>query len=202
VDIEMAWKLLDDKGKEVLSKKVPGKGPIAFGSESFPATVSVVLAEPVIAGEYTLKVTVKDNLASAETGFEKKLSLKATEFAIVSPQFFHDAGFTVPAPAGGVVGEQLHFHLLTIGFDRAQGKIDNELTVQILDRDKKELLPKPLRMVAEKDDPKVVKELQWLDYGGALLLTKAGEFTLRISVTDRNSKKTATFEAPLKVTAP
>ena len=79
--------------------------------------------------------------------------MKATAFAIVSPQFFHDAGCTIPAPAGGIVGEQLHFRLWTIGFDRSQGKLDNEMTVQVLDKDKKEMLQKPLRLVAEKDDP-------------------------------------------------
>jgi hypothetical protein len=202
VDFDLGWKLLDDKGKDVLSKKLPVKGPLTFGTDSFPGYVSFMLPEPVLAGEYVLKVTVKDNVASEETGFEKKLHLKATEYAVVSPQFFHDAAYTVPAPAGGVVGQQLHFRLLVIGFDRSQGKIDNEMSVQVLDKDKKELLPKPLRLVAEKDDEKVVKELPALDFGGFVVLTKAGEFTLRITVTDRNSKKTATWEAPLKVTAP
>jgi hypothetical protein len=202
VDFEVSWKLLDDKGKEVLSKKLPAKGPLTFGTDSFPAYVSFSLAEPVVAGEYLLKVSVKDNLSSEEAAFEKKMNLKATEYAIVSPQFFHDAGYTVPAPAGGFVGEQLHFRLLVIGFDRSGGKIDNELTVQVLDKDKKELMPKPLRMTAKKDDEKVVKELPALDFGGWVVLTKAGEFTLRVSVTDNNSKKSATFEAPLKVTAP
>jgi hypothetical protein len=202
VDVEMAWKVLDDKGKEVASRKVPGKGPVVFGNDSFPASANFYLQEPIVAGEYTFKMTVKDNLSSEEASFERKLNLKATEFAIVSPQFFHDAAYTAPAPAGGAVGEQLHFRLLTIGFDRSQGKIDNEMAVQVLDKDKKELLPKPLRLVAEKSDEKIVKELPALDFGGSVTLSKAGEFTLRITVTDRNSKKTATFEAPLKVTAP
>jgi hypothetical protein len=202
LDLELAWKLLDDRGKEALAKKRALKGQIVFGSDSFPESVSVLLPEPVIAGDYTLKVTIKDNLSGDETGFEKKLHLKATEFAIVSPQFFHDGAYTVPAPAGGVVGEQLHFRLWTIGFDRSQGKIDNEMTVQVLDKANKELLPKPLRLAAEQEDPKIVRDLPALDFGGSLVLTRAGEFTLRVTVTDRNSKKTATFESPLKVTAP
>jgi hypothetical protein len=202
VDVEVTWKLLDDRGKEVLAKKLPAKGPLTFGTDSFPAYVSFSLTEPAPAGEYLLKVSVKDNLSSDETAFEKKLTLKATEYAVVSPQFFHDAGYTVPAPAGGVVGEQLHFRLLVIGFDRAGGKIDNELTVQVLDKSGKELTPKPLRMTAQKDDEKVVKELPALDFGGWVVLTKAGEFTLRVTVTDNHTKKSATWEAPLKVTAP
>jgi hypothetical protein len=202
IDMELSWKVLDEKDKEVFTKKLPAKGPLAFGSDSFPASVSFGLPEPVVAGDYTLKVSVKDKQSGDEASFEKKLRLKATEFAIVSPQFFHDAACTASAPAGGVVGEQLHFRLWTIGFDRSQGKLDNEMKVLVLDKDGKEVSPKPLRLLAEKDDPKVVKELPALDFGGFVTLTKAGEFTMRITVTDRNSKKTATFEAPLKVTAP
>ena len=202
VDIELAWKVLDEKGKEVLAKKGAMKGLIAFGSGSFPASVSFALPEPVIAGEYTVQVTVKDNLSGDTANFEKKLKLKASEFAIVSPQFFRDAGYTIAAPPGGTVGELLNFRVWTIGFDRSQGKIDNEITVQVLDKDKKELLPKPLKYAAEKDDPKIVKDLPALDFGGSFMLTKAGEFTLRVTITDRISKKTATWEAPLKVNAP
>lgn len=203
LDVEIVRTLTDDKGKEVLPKKVAAlKGQLSFGNDSFPASVSVSLPEPVIAGTYTLKVRIKDNHSSDETGFEKNLNLKATEYAIVSPEFFHDAGHVVPAAAGGTVGQQLHFRLLTIGFDRSQGKIDSEMTVQVLDKGGKELLPQPLRMTAKKDDEKLVKDLPALDFSGWVVLTKAGEFTLRVSVTDNNSKKTATWEAPLKVTAP
>src|SRR5262249_10176808 len=158
--------------------------------------------DTAIAGEHTLKVTEKDNLSGEETGFERKMNLKATEFAIVSPEFYYDADFAVPAPVAGVVGQSLHFRLWTFGFDRSQGKIDNEITVQVLDKDRKETLPRPLRYVAEKDDPAIVKGLAALDLSGWLVMNKAGEFTLRITVTDRNSKKTSTFEAPVKVTAP
>ncbi len=202
-DVEVGYKVLDDKGKEVQSKAGASlKGPLTFGTDSFPAFVALRLAEPIVAGEYALRVTVKDKVSSDETGFERKLHLKATEFAIVSQQFFHDAASTVPAPAGGVVGQQLHFRLLVVGFDRSAGKLDEELVVRVFDKDKKELTPKPLRMAAQKDDEKLAKELPAIDFSGWVVLTKAGEFTLQISVTDNNSKRTATWEAPLKVTAP
>jgi hypothetical protein len=202
VDVEVSWTLLDDNGKEVQAKKLPSKGPLALGGDSFPASVSIVIPEPAVAGAYTLKVRVKDNLAGEETGFERKLNLKATQFAIVSPQFFADAARTAPAPAGGLVGQFLHFRLWVIGFDRSQGQIDSEMTVQVLDKARKEMLPKPLRVVAQNNDAKVVKEVPFLDFSGSLALSRVGEYTVRISVTDRNSKKTATFETPLHVTAP
>jgi hypothetical protein len=202
VDIDLSWQLLDSANKVVLDKKVASKGHLAFGSESFPASVAVLLTEPATAGEYTLKVTVADHLGGESARFERTLNLKATEFAIVSPKFSYDEAGMVPAPAGGVLGQALHFKVFTVGFDRSQGKLDNEMTVQVLDRAGKELLPKPLRVTAEKDDAKLVKELPVLDFSGFLVLTKTGEFTLKITVTDRNSRKTATFETPLKVTTP
>jgi hypothetical protein len=202
VDAELSWTLHDDKGKEAFSRKLPLKGPLALGSESFPAYVSVLVPEPAVSGEYALKVRLKDNLGGGETSFERKLNLKATEFAIIAPRFFHDSSATVPAPAAGVVGQHLFFRFWTIGFDRSQGKLDNEMTVQVLDKAGKELLPKPLRLVAENNDAKVVKELPALDFGGSLMLNQPGEFTVRMTVTDRISKKTDTFEVPLEVTAP
>jgi hypothetical protein len=200
VDAEVAIVLLNDQGKEAYSRKAAAKGPVAFGSDSYPLSFGFTVPELIVAGEYTLKVKFKDKLAGDEIGFEKKLNVKATEFAIVAPEFFRDLNATVPASAGGVVGEQLHFRLVAIGLEHAGGKISTEMTAQVLDKTKKELMPKPLRIPSEIDDPK--NEAQWCGFNGFFTLTKPGEFTLRLTVTDRNSKKTATWEAPLKVTAP
>jgi hypothetical protein len=203
VDVEQVWRVLDDKGKDVFPPKNSAlKGPLTFGTDSFSTYVSAWLRETAVGREHTLKVTVKDKLTSEEAGFEKTLKVLPPEHAVVSPQFFHDAARTVPAPAGGVVGQQLQFHLLVIGFDRSQGKLDEELTVRVLDKDKKELSPKPLRITAQKADEKLVKELPAIDFSGWIMLTKPGEFTLSFTATDRNTKKTAGWEVPLKVTAP
>jgi hypothetical protein len=202
LDVNCVWKLLDEKGNEVQSEKLPFKGTMAFGTDFLPYNLGLFLPVTATPGNYLLKVTVKDNLSSEETGFEKKLNLKAMEYAIVSPAFFYDANFSVPAPAGGVVGQRLHYRLGVIGFDRSSGKIENEMMVEVLDKDGKLLQHKPLYFAAEKSDEKSVKELLVLDLNGWMGLSKAGEFILRITVTDRNSKKKATWEAPLKVTDP
>jgi hypothetical protein len=202
LDVGCTWSLFDDKGKEVLSEKPPFKGSLAFGIDALPYSLGFYLPETASPGEYALKVTLKDNVSGEETRFERKLKLKATEFAIVSPQFFYDAKFTVPAPVGGVVGQQLHYRLWIIGFDRAGGKVVNDMTVEVFDKDNKVVQSKPVHFRVEDDDEKRVKESPTLGFNGWMGLSKPGEFTLRITVTDRNSKKTATFEAPLKVMAP
>jgi hypothetical protein len=202
LDVGCTWSLLDDKANEVQSEKLPFKGTMAFGIDVLPYTLGFFLPETASAGEFVLKVTLKDNVSGEETGFERKLKLKATEFAIVSPQFSHDAKFTVEAPVGGVVGQQLHYRAWTIGFDRAGGKVVIDVTVEVLDKDKKVVQSKLVRFSVEEDDEKRVKELPTAGLSGWMGLTKPGEFTLRITTIDRNSKKRAIFEAPLKVTAP
>src|SRR5438105_7306944 len=57
-DVEVGYKVFDDKGKEVTSQRGTSlKGPLTFGTDSFPAYVSVWLTQPIVAGEYTLKVS-------------------------------------------------------------------------------------------------------------------------------------------------
>jgi hypothetical protein len=201
-DTEVTWRLMDGAGKDVVLQRTPAKLQPSFGTDSFPASLSLPVPDRIIPGEYTLKVTHKDNLSGEEASFERKLCLKDTEFAIVSLGFFHDAAFTSPAPAGGVVGEAMHFRLAVIGSDRSQGKVDLELTGQVFDKDGKPMLSKPITIVVASADERSVREARACGFYGGLDLTKPGEFTLRITVADRIGKKTATFEAPLKVTAP
>ena len=52
------------------------------------------------------------------------------------------------------------------------------------------------------DDAEKAKAVTSLTFSGDIALNRAGEFTLRITLTDRMSKKTAKLEAPLKVVAP
>jgi hypothetical protein len=202
LNLDCIWLLLDDKGNEVKSDKSAFEGSMAFGIDSVPYTLGLFLPETASPGEYVFKVKLKDNVSGEEAGFERKLKLKATEFAIVAPQFFYDDKFTVPAPVGGVVGQQLHYRMSIIGFHRATGKVVNEVAVEVLDKNKKVTQSKPLLFSVEEDDEKRVKESPTIAFNGWMGLTKPGEFTLRITVTDRNSKMTATFEAPLKVTSP
>jgi hypothetical protein len=201
-DVDLTTKLFDPDRKEVLSQRIPSKGAISFGSESFPAYVFVFAPETAAPGEYTLKVTERDNLAGEETGFERKLSLKPTQFAVVSPEFFHDSDHKVQAPVGSALGQPLFFRMSCIGFDRSQGKIDTEMVAQAFDKDNKPVLSKPITVVVASADEQAVREAKTADFRAGFHLMKPGEFTLRITVTDRIGKKTAIFEAPLKVTAP
>jgi hypothetical protein len=202
-DAEMMWRLLDSTGKEVVLRRLPAKARPAFGNDSFPQSLVIPVPETIVPGEYVFQMTYKDNDTGEETSFEKKVQLKQIEFAIVSPCFFHDSVHITEAPARGVVGENLFFRLGAIGFERSsRGSIDVEMTAQVLDQDKKPMLTKPIKVTTANENGEEVRDATQLILSGGFMLTKAGDFTLHITVTDRIGKKTTTFEAPLKVTAP
>ena len=149
-----------------------------------------------------MTVIVTDKLSKGSASFQRKLTAREKEFALVAPQFFYDADAKVPAPAGGLVGQTLHLRLKAVDFDRSQGKIDTEMKMQVLDSLGRETMPKPLLVALKTDDPREVQKVATLDFKTSLALNRAGKFSLRITVTDRLGKKTARFETPLQVTAP
>lgn len=202
VDSELAIKLTNSGGKVLFHNTGPITGVLALGGGSFPGNAQVTLSEEFPPGKYTLTVTVKDHLASQEAVFRRELNLKATEFAIVTPRFHYDADGQVPAPVGGLTGQTLRFNLRGIGFDRTQGKIDTEMQVQVFDAQGRGLMPRPIQASIRTTDADVVKQAPHLTFRGEMALNRSGDFTLRVTVTDTVGKKTATFESPLRVTAP
>jgi hypothetical protein len=204
VDSTLALRLTDESGTELIKEPPsPLKGVLALGGHTFVGNARLSLGPTVRPGTvYTLTVTVKDNLSSETAQFQRKLKAKAPAFAIVAPRFFFDPEGKVPAPAGGLVGQTLYFRLRAIGYDFTKGKIDSTMEMQLHDADGKELLPKALLVEIRNDDAATVKKASVLTFNGNFVLNRAGTFALRVTVTDRLGKKSATFETPLRVTAP
>jgi hypothetical protein len=202
VDLSETIRLLDPKGKEVLERNLEVKGLLPLGGESLPAMTNINVGANLSPGEYTLQIVLKDNLAGKTTTVEKKLTAKPTEFTLVAPRFSYDARGVSPAPCGGFVGQQLYFRVRAIGLDTTRKEIDSVMHIQVLDKDGKEMLPKPIAVELKEDDPDKAKKAKVVTLNGNLALNRAGTFTLRISFTDRLQKKTATFEAPLVVREP
>jgi hypothetical protein len=63
-------------------------------------------------------------------------------------------------------------------------------------------MPKPIQSPVHSEDAKVVRAATSITLRGDLTLNRTGEFTLKISLTDKIAKKTVSFEAPMKVTGP
>jgi len=194
--------LEDADGKELLNQRSPLQGVLALGGKSLLSSAYVNFGDAVAAGTYKLTVTVEDKQGEGKDTFTRQLKCVPAEFAIVAPRFFHDAENKAPSPIGGLVGESLHFRLKSIGFERGGGKIDNEMLVDVLDAGGKSVLTKPIHAELVTDDADMVKKASSLTFRGNLALNRSGTFTLRITLTDRLSKRSAKFEAPLKVMAP
>jgi hypothetical protein len=201
-DAVMAVKLTTADGDVLLAQDTPLRVLLGLGGDSFPAQARINLGERTPAGDYTLTVTVTDKLAGEKTSFQRKLTCKPIEFALVAPEFFLDPDGKIPAPAGGLVGQALFFRLRAVGLDRSQDKIDSTMEMHVLDAQGKDVLPKPVTVEVKNDDAEVVRKASIITYRGSLFLNRSGEFTLQIVVTDRIARKTARFETALRVTPP
>jgi hypothetical protein len=199
---ELTLTVTDARGQVFLTTTNPVGGPLPLGGGTMPGSASVTLPPSVAAGVYTVTLRVKDNRSSQSAEFSRKLNLRRTEFAIVSPRFFHDRERTVPAPGGGLLGQTLAFQLQVIGCDRSQGKIDALMQVTVLDSQGKEVKGKGVEARLRVDDLDKVRRATVLTFTGDLSLNRVGRFTLRIRVTDRLGRQSAMFEAPLHVRAP
>jgi hypothetical protein len=202
LDTVAKLRLTGPDGKVLVNNTVPLKGTLTFGGKSFPNDARLTLGEQAPPGDYLFKVTIEDNLANGSASFERKLTVKPAPFTIVRPRFYYDAEGKIPAPAKGVMGQTLHFRFSVLGCDRTKGEINTEMTLELFDKDGKTLLSKPAPATIHQKDPEIVKKVATLNFSGVLPLNRTGDFLLRVTVKDKLSMKTATFETPLHITNP
>ena len=201
-DVEIEVKLVNPFGKNVFDKKTTVLRQLSLGANTFPAYAILPVPEKAPPGEYTLTVQITDRLAKESETFERKLTCKPVSFQIVDLRFWRDADFKVPAPAGGLLGETIHFKLRVIGFDKSKKKVQTALTVTVLDDAGKPIPEKPLVIKAGVDNADDAAKATQVNYNGLLYLNRTGNFTLRFSVEDSEGKQTTAFETPFKVSAP
>ncbi len=199
---ELRVVVTDGAGKEVLHRKSAVDGLPVLGGGTLPGTASVRLPATAPPGEYTLTVTYTPSGPPRPAAFRRKLSLKPAGFALLDPRFFHDPEHRVRAPAGGLVGQTLHFRVNVVGLDRAGGKAVASMEVRVLDPDGEEVLARPIRAEISTADPEEVKRAEVVTFRGQMALTRAGKFKLRITVADGVAGKKVTFETLLAVTSP
>jgi hypothetical protein len=187
------------EGKKKLDRKVPLQQVVALGGETMPAFASFNLDEDFPPGEYELTVELTDRLLMESASFQRKIICKAEEFALVQVRFYQDAAGEVPARVGGTVSQTLFVKLKAVGFDHGRDEIDIEMEMTVLDEAGKPVVPKPIRAGFHNEKPDEVKKIDRINLSGTLTLNRAGNFRLRIAVTDKLTKKKVFFEAPLGV---
>jgi hypothetical protein len=202
MDVTEVLKLTDADGKVLLEQKLPIKDVLPLGGNRMNLDAHLNVGDKIPEGTYSFSITVKDNLADESVSFDRKVTAKAPSFSLVSPEFFYDPDYKVFAPAGGVVGQKLHFRMKGVGFDKSPGKVDAEMTIQLLDAKGKEVMPKPITVKIASDDPEVVKKANFLTLNGQVALNRAGDFTLVVKLTDKLAKKTVELALPVKVIEP
>jgi hypothetical protein len=186
----------------LVTQTIPVEGVYALGGDSLAGSAHVTLAGDVSPGVYALRVTVRDKVASTEAKFRREFTISPTTFAIVAPRFSYDADGKAPAPVGGLVGQPLYFKMKVIGFDRSRGKIDVNLAVWILDPGTRRVISAPIQFDESTDDANVVKQANEVTFSGDMSLNRAGDFLLRLEVTDRMTNKSIALETPMHVANP
>jgi hypothetical protein len=202
LNAEITVEVTNPEGQVVDRQVKTTDGELPFGGDSFLDCVHLTLPDQYDPGEYTLRVTVKDRFSSEVASFQRTLSFQTGELVLVPPQFFYDSEGHLPAPYGGLVGQILHFRLKASGFERAQGTMNPELNIRVLDAAGQVLLSRPITVSKPLENRDLVKQVSHLDFSGSLVLHRAGDFLLVFTLTERVTKKTATFKATLHITAP
>lgn len=198
LNAEMNIKLIDAKEKVLLDQSFPMEGNLAFGGNTLPSYANLLLSDKFLPGDYTMIVTVLDNVSKEMNSFKRQFRVKERELAITAIRFFHDKIGRVPAPCGGLISQTLFMKFCTVGFEVKEHEIDLKMEVHILDAEGKPTMPKPITVNFHSEDPEKSK-LGIAAFDVELVLNRPGDFKMKILVKDMIGGKSTTFEVPLKV---
>jgi hypothetical protein len=197
---ELRLTLTDAAGKAVLRQTAPVENTLAFGGDRFPGKAVVELGHQFPPGEYKLAVEYADRLSGESDSFARTFTVKPAGFGLVRVRFAADESGQGPSRVDGVVGQPLHLKLVAVGFDRSKGEIDLEMDVRVLDAKGRAVAPRGVRTNIRSDDADTVKSATHATFSAELTRTRPGDFVLKVTVTDKQSGKATTFEAPMRVT--
>ncbi len=200
---ELRLRLTGAEGKVLIDNMEALGGVLALGGQTLPGTARVSFGPDTPAGDYTLRVTIRDTLGAASASFERKLTCTKPAFALVQINFSQDEAGDIASAVGGTVGQTLHVHCKAVGFARtAAARPRVVFTLQVSDTDGKPLIPRPVRATFAPENAEQAANIELVDFNGRLVLNRIGEFRLHLSAMDEVSKQTAEFVTPLRVTAP
>ena len=203
VRLELRLAVADVAGKQILKSEIAAQPDWSLWAGAvIPGFATFDLGEEVPPGEYEMKVEVTDLIAKETASFRHRFTCTKEEFALVQVRFSHDAAGDVHASPGGLVSQALHVRMKAIGFDKSKNEIDVEMEIDVLDAAGKPVMPRPIRTGVHNEKPEEVKQITRLALSAVLSLNRPGDFTLRITVTDKLAMKKVVFESPLRVTVP
>ncbi len=199
IDGTLSLKIVDEADKVIFDKPTALNGLLQFGGSTLPGFANLNLGPKMQPGKYKMIATFTDNTQHQSVSFERAIICRKPEFAIIKPRFSYDSHGESSASLNAMIGQQIFYTLIASGFDRSQNKIDLALSLQFLDEKGNELMPNSIVIRESSDDPKVVEKNEFVSFKSVMVCNRVGAFKLRLTLRDNITKKTATFEAPVKV---
>jgi hypothetical protein len=158
-----------------------------LGGTTLPAFASYPIDLETAAGEYTLKITIKDRLAKTEKVLEKTFEVLKLKFGFV--QVFLTSGNGDPMPPIAVPGQRIYVHYALVGFKVDKAKLPDVTFEMVVEDDAGKPTVKTPYKGPIKAAPKVPG---WMEFMPRQLdLNKPGKYKIVLKATDNLTKETA-----------
>jgi hypothetical protein len=190
---EIAYKLMDSQGKEVVgvSKKTPQEINLPLGGDRVPGELALIIGPEQAPGNYKVSLTVTDRIAKDGKNIEYA-------FEILRPAF----GFmNVLVHAGGLPGQLIkaNFGISKMALDKKQAP-NVEITMRILD-DSGKALGQPILKRYPRDLPDGInlQTNNFVQEYYSVYLNRPGRFTIALDAEDKIGKQQVAVRIPLTV---
>jgi hypothetical protein len=209
-DIEGAT--IDDAGKlrysigmeatnpdgKVIFKQAPrdSEAKVAPGTKVVPASASLQVGLDLPAGEYKLKIAVKDLASGASQELTRNYQVLPRAFGLVRVRLTSDSDGE-RAAAAFTAGKAGFINFSAVGFGRDPAKKQPHLVVamRVKDADGKEVLkPSTGEVTGDVPEKAAAHPMQF-----ALLLPEAGKYTVELAASDKISGDSATVSFPVTI---
>jgi hypothetical protein len=198
VKYSMAVTESDSSGK-TLFKQNPKNQEVAtsLGGNVVPAFATINVGLDTPAGDYQMKVTVKDLASGKEQSLTKNFKVLPKNFALVRTTTTMDVDGQYPA-AIFACGQGVWVHFHAVGFERdGANKQPNVIfEMRVLDDSGKPTAAKPMTNAVTKEES---DKRGGIPMGFPLVLNRPGKFTIELTATDKVSNKKAKTSFPITV---
>ena len=198
-DLLVSWSATGADGEALAEGSAPARGALGLAGDEYLGRAAVVVKPGTAPGDYALTVTAKDNESGETASGVYKFTVVEERFAAAFVRLAADPSGKTPAPAVGFVGQGVYVLLGAVGFDPDEDKVDVAMEAAVFDSAGRPLRAKPYADKFVSRDKKANAKLESVPFSYGIPFSRPGTFTLKITVTDRVSKATDTFECQLTV---
>src|SRR5262245_46632117 len=193
----MGMVVTHDQSQKVIFESKPAEQPIILplGAQRLPCRAFLLLGLD-LKGNYTCRLTVADKATGTTKTIEKKFVVLDPMFGIVAFHTTFDKDGSLAAPMGGVAGQSLWLHFVTVGFarDPQSKQPHNQVEMRVFDlRTGQPAAGEPLVYEIKNG---VKDDVSGLDWDLPLPLNQPGRYRVQLVATD----KLAPTRPPYKIT--